>query len=61
MAIHPVVLVTLDRRWRIQANAAGTLITIEHDGVFQARLNSLTEVERYLREQGIELAELISD
>lgn len=61
MAIHPIVLLTPDRRWRIQANPAGTAITVEHDGVLQIRLTSLPALERYLADRGIELANLISD
>lgn len=61
MAIHQTVLYSPDRRWRITADPAGKKITVERDLVFMTAVNDLSSLERYLADQGIELADLIAD
>lgn len=61
MAIHPTVLYSPDRRIRISADPGGSVFTVERDRAFVVRLSSLYEVERWLDEQGIELADLVID
>lgn len=58
MAIHRIVFVTPDRRTRIMADPAGHAFTIERDQLFEARLTSMFELERWLAQNGLSLADL---
>ncbi len=64
MAIHSQVLVTSDRRWRIEADAAGTEFTLHAVGVSGSHrlVDTAPSVEALLAllvEYGIDVADLI--
>ena len=61
MAIHKTVLYSPDRRIRITADPGGSVFTVERDLVFVARFTNPAELEKWLNEQGLELADLIVD
>lgn len=61
MAAHPIVFRTADRRWRIEADPSGRRFTVERDRTVQGRFTILAELEKYLAEQGISLADLEQD
>lgn len=61
MAIHRIVMYSPDRRWRVTADPAGTRFRVEHDLVLQRVVPSLHELQRFLAEQNIALADMITD
>lgn len=61
MAIHKTVLYSPDRQYRITADQAGKAITVERDLVLVQTFSSLARLEAFLRELGLDLADLISD
>jgi hypothetical protein len=61
VAIHRHVLYSPDRRWRISSDPAGNKIIIEYDLVLKAVVFSLSAAVSYLADQGISLADLVTD
>jgi len=58
VAIHPIVLGTADRRWRIEADPAGTRFTVQRDGRELATVADLPALTALLAEHGVTLADL---
>lgn len=60
MAIHKTVFYSPDRHIRISLLPGSRVYTVERDLVLVDRFN-LSMLESWLREQGIDLADLIED
>lgn len=61
MAEHRFVFRSVDRRWRISADVNGKRFTVERDGMLSGRFNSLPALQQYLRQHGIDFADLVQD
>lgn len=61
MAIHRTVLYSPDRHIRITADPGGSVFTVERDLVFVARFTNPAALERWLNQNGLELADLVID
>lgn len=61
MAINSIVFYSPDRRLRITADTAGRAYRVEQDLVLVDTFRSLPMLEIWLREQGLDLADMIQD
>lgn len=61
MAIHKTVFYSPDRCVRITADPGGRTFTVERDGLLVDTFGTLEMLLVWLRENGLELAELTQD
>lgn len=61
MAINKIVYYSPDRRIRITADTRNSAYRIERDMVFVATFTGLPLLQRWLNENGLDLADLIED
>lgn len=61
MAINKIVMYSPDRRIRITADTAGRAYRVERDLVLVDTFTNLPQLESWLGEQGLDLADLIQD
>lgn len=61
VAIHKTVMYTKDRQYRITADPAGNVFTVERHLVFEGRFTTVNDLITWLTEHGIDIADLIED